>query len=160
MGESTTIVHALLTIAALLLAAIFAVTVLGRLGFLQSTLSDLIRSKTEIIQTNVKIVSGFYNESEDAYVIYVKNIGNRPITQQMLNNTDIYLGTYGAEVKLYRYGDGSVGTWTATDLNGDGIWSSGETLIIKVYTGSEVQSPVYVKIVLPTGFIDEEIIVG
>jgi flagellar protein FlaG len=160
MGESTTITHAMLTIVALVLAAVFAVAVMGRLGYLQSTLSDLVRIKTDQVQTNVKIITGFYNSTEGAYIVYLKNLGPKDIPFSVFNNTDIYLGPYGGNVLLYVYGNGSTGTWTASDIGGDNIWNAGETAIIKVYTGVEYSSSVYIKVVLPSGADFEEVIPG
>ena len=160
MGESTTIAHALLTIVAIMLATTFGVAMLGRLGYIQSAIADFFKVKTDMLRTSMRIISGFYNETEGLYVIYIKNVGTVDIMLSGMNQTDVYMGPYGGEAKLYTYGNGTSGTWTATDVNGDSVWSAGETLIIKVNTGGALGSSVYVKIVLPSGASDEAIIPG
>lgn len=160
MGESTTIAHALLTIVAITLATTFGVAMLGRLGYIQSAIADFFKVKTDMLRTSMRIISGFYNESEGLYVIYIKNVGTVDVPLSTMNKTDIYMGPYGGETKLYTYGNGSLGTWTATDVDGDDMWESGETLIVKVNTGGDLGSSVYVKIVLPSGASDEAVIPG
>ncbi len=160
MGESTTVAHALLTIVAITLATTFGVAMLGRLGYIQSAIADFFKIKTNMLRTNIRIITGFYNETEGMYVIYVKNVGAVNIPLSELNKTDVYLGPYGGEIKLYYYGNGTLGTWTASDVNKDGSWESGETLIIKVNTGARISESVYVKIVLPSGASDEAVIPG
>ncbi len=160
MGESTTIVHAILTIAGVLLASVFAVYVMGRLGYLNSVMTNIINLRTEELRIYIKILTGFYNSTEGVYVIYVKNLGDKPMPLEVLNSTDVFLGTYGEPLKLFTYGNGSVGTFTVNELDNDGIWNSGETLIFKINTGGELESPVHIKIVLPTGSTAEEVLPG
>ncbi len=162
MGEATVMVHAILTIVGIILATVFAAYVLGRMGYVNSVMSGVLNSKLEEIQSEVKIVAGFYNGSSE-YDIFVKNVGSMSIPEdQLYNKTEVYVGTYDTFSKMYLLSNiSSSSTAQLVDLNNDGVWSSGETVVIKIPPPStDTSAPVRVKIVLPSGSTAEAVLTG
>ncbi len=162
MGESTSMVHAILTITGIILASVFAAYVLGRMGYVNSVMSGVLNNKLEEIQTNIKIITGFYNQSEGKYVIYVKNIGTMDIPEsQLFNKTEVYIGSYDTYNSMYILSNISApNTASLLDIDDDTIWETGETVIIKLPISSQPTEPVRVKIALPSGAYAEEVLPG
>ncbi len=153
MGASTTIAHAVLTIAALAIAASFAFAIILKTGSLTSSISQLIFSQSNELRTDITIIDVYYSSTNSSFIIYVKNTGSLDISSTSLQQTDVYLGTYGGELKLYTYsatGGGGKWNYTETDASTTG-WSSGETIVIRVYNTTSVSTPYQVKIILPNG---------
>jgi flagellar protein FlaG len=162
MGEATVMVHAILTIVGIILATVFAAYVLGRMGYVNSVMSGVLNSKLEEIQSEIKIVAGFYNGSSE-YDIFVKNVGSVDMPEdQLYNKTEVYVGTYDTFSKMYLLSNtSSSNTAQLVDLNGDNVWSSGETVVIKIPPPStDTSAPVRVKIVLPSGSTAEAVLTG
>jgi flagellar protein FlaG len=162
MGEATVMVHAILTIVGIILATVFAAYVLGRMGYVNSVMSGVLNSKLKEIQSEIKIVAGFYNGSSE-YDIFVKNVGSVDMPEdQLYNKTEVYVGTYDTFSKMYLLSNtSSSSTAQLVDLNGDNVWSSGETVVIKIPPPStDTSAPVRVKIVLPSGSTAEAVLTG
>ncbi len=162
MGESTAIVHAILTIVGVIMASIFAAYVISRMGYVNSVLSNVLNNKLEELQTNIKIVAGFYNQTQGEYVIYVKNVGSVEISEKSLyNRSEVYIGPYNGYPRMYVISNvASSSTATIDDLDGDNIWSPGETLVIYVPYNATGLTAVEVKVVLPSGASAEEVLPG
>ncbi|MCD6324004.1 MAG: hypothetical protein J7L55_02705 [Desulfurococcales archaeon] len=162
MGEATVMVHAILTIVGIIMASVFAAYVIGRMGYVNSVMSGLLNTKLQEIQCEIKVVSGFYNGSAE-YDIFVKNVGSTDIPEsQLYNKTEVYVGTYNQLNKMYVLSNTSSNNVAQLiDLNNDGVWSSGETVIIKIPPPStDTSAPVRVKIVLPSGATAEAELTG
>ncbi len=162
MGEATVMVHAILTIVGIIMASVFAAYVIGRMGYVNSVMSGLLNTKLEEIQCEIKIVTGFYNGTGE-YDIFVKNVGSMDIPEsQLFNRTEVYVGTYSEFSKMYMLSNtSSTDTAQLVDLNNDGLWSSGETVIIKIPPPStDTSVPVRVKIVLPSGATADAVLTG
>ncbi len=162
MGESTAIVHAILTIVGVIMASIFAAYIISRMGYVNSVLSNVLNNKLQELQTNIKIITGFYNASSGYYVIYVKNVGSTEISERDLyNRSEVYIGPYNGYPKMYLISNvASSKTATLVDLNNDGVWSPGETIILKVPYNATGINAVEVKVVLPSGSYAEEVLPG
>ena len=161
MGASTTITHALLTIAAITLAAIFAFTIISKTTSLTSSISQFIFSESQNLKTSITIIEVHYDSSLSCFVIYVKNTGSYSMPLSILNETDVYLGTYGSALNLYTYNPlGGAGHWNYTQYGvNNSSWDVGETLALYLYNSTNVSPPYHVKIVLPSG-IGGEIVEG
>jgi len=162
MGESTAIVHAILTIVGVILASIFAAYVIGRMGYVNSVLSNVINSKLEELQTNIKIVAGFYNQTQGEYVIYVKNVGGIEISEtDLYNRSEVYIGPYNGYPRMFLISNVTSSTTASiVDLDGNKVWSPGETIVIKVPYNTTGLGAVEVKVVLPSGAYAEEVLPG
>lgn len=162
MGSSTVIVHGLLTIVGVILATVFGAFVVTRINYVNNALSTILNSKLQELQADVKIITGFYNSSESMYVIYVKNVGALDIPlSQLYGKTELYLSTYdGQSYFVVLSSDSGVGKCFAVELERDGVWSSGETLMIKLSFQNKPPEPVRVKLVLPSGAHTEGIVPG
>ncbi len=162
MGEATVMVHAILTIVGIVLASIFAVYVIGRISYVNSIMSGVLQGKLQELQSEIKIVAGFYNGSSE-YDIFVKNVGSESLPEdELYNKTEVYVGTYETLSKMYVLSNTSTSdSAQLVDLNNDGVWSSGETIVIKVPPpSSDTSVPVRVKIVLPSGASAEAVLTG
>ncbi|MEM3970957.1 MAG: hypothetical protein QW736_07030, partial [Fervidicoccaceae archaeon] len=152
MGESTTITHALLTIAAITIASIFAFVMLTKISALNSSISQIIYSNVNNMENSITIIDFYYNSSNQSFVVYVKNTGNADISPGFASMTDIYLGTYGFGPILYTYSSTpSPGHWTYIKLQPDISWKSGETIIMLIFNTTSISPPYSLKIVLPGG---------
>ncbi len=157
MGASTTIAHALLTIAAITIAAAFAFTMIAKTSSLTSSISQFIFSQSQNLRTSISIIEVHYDSSLACFVVYVKNTGEVDYPVTILNNTDVYLGTYGSSLTLYIYNaSGGAGYWNYTQKGViDNTWSAGETIEIHVYNQTSVEAPYHVRVVLPNGVRSE-----
>ena len=93
----------------------------------------------------------------------MKNVGSTDIPEsQLYNKTEVYVGTYNQLNKMYVLSNTSSNNVAQLiDLNNDGVWSSGETVIIKIPPPStDTSAPVRVKIVLPSGATAEAELTG
>lgn len=153
MGESTTIAHALLTIAAITIASVFAFVMLTKISSLNSSIGQFIYSNVNTVQSDLSIIDFFYNSSGNCFVIYVKNVGSTSISLSNLNLTDVYLGTYNSASLLFTYDPaGSPGHWNYTTAFSSNLtWPPGGTIIVFLYNQTAVQPPYYLKMVLPSG---------
>ncbi|MFN3267653.1 MAG: hypothetical protein ACK416_00170 [Zestosphaera sp.] len=162
MGSSTVIVHGLLTIVGVILAVVFGAFVVTRINYVNNALSLILNSKLQELQVDVKIITGFYNSSESTYVIYVKNVGalNIPLSQ-LYGRTELYLSTYdGQNYFVVLENNNETSRSSIIELEKDGVWSSGETIIIKLSFQSKPSEPIKVKLVLPSGAYTEGIVPG
>jgi len=162
MGSSTVIAHGLLTIVGVLLASIFGVYIISRVGYVNNSLSMMINSKIQELQIDVKIVAGYYNSTESKYVVYVKNVGMTSIPlNQLYGKTEIYVISYDGNTYFFKV-DSTTASNVAEvkDLNNDGEWSVGETLVFKLSFTSRPSEPLRVKLVLPSGAYTEEMLPG
>ncbi|MEM4607831.1 MAG: hypothetical protein QXV93_06655, partial [Zestosphaera sp.] len=136
--------------------------IVTRINYVNNALSSILNSKLQELQVDVKIITGFYNSSESMYVIYVKNVGtlNIPLSQ-LYGRTELYLSTYdGQNYFFVLSSESETSKSLILELERDGIWSSGETIIIKLSFQNKPSEPVKVKLVLPSGAYTEGIVPG
>jgi len=154
---STVISTAIIMIAGVLVASIFAIAIISQVGTIDSTFKSLSRNALDKMKTSIDIV--YLTVNDTYFVVYVKNIGQRSISINELNSTDIYFGN-DTKVKLYTYGTSGSNIWNYTETVSDKTWSTGETLIIRIYNSTSIEGPYYIKIVLPNGVSDEDTFTG
>lgn len=150
--------------AILIIAGVIAATMVISAIYSQVyTLDSLVRINTrvheDIAKTSIKIVHISFNKTVDQsyLVVLIKNTGLRSVTQQELTKTDVYLGTEACNM-LYLYNPSqSLGGWNyiLVDLDSDGLWTPGETVVIRVYNKTQLFYPICVKVVLPNGVSHE-----
>ncbi|PNV78654.1 MAG: hypothetical protein C0179_08570 [Fervidicoccus sp.] len=152
MGESTTITHAILTIAAVTIASIFAFVMLTKISALNSSVSQMIYSNVNSMESSVTIIDFYYSSQNQSFIVFVKNTGSMDISPSFSSMTDVYLGTYGQGSVLYTYASSpSLGHWSYTKTQPDPSWKAGETIIIYIYNTTTVLPPYQVKVVMPNG---------
>ncbi|MCI4396939.1 MAG: hypothetical protein JHC28_05210 [Thermoprotei archaeon] len=152
MGESTTITHALLTIAAVTIATIFAFTMLSKISALNNSISQMIYSNVNNMESSITIIDFYYDSQNQSFIIYVKNTGSMDISPTFANMTDVYLGTYGQGSTLYTYSsDPSPGHWTYYKTQQGDAWKTGETIIIALFNSTSISPPYQLKIIMPSG---------
>jgi len=152
LGESTTITHALLTIAAVTIASIFAFVMLTKISALNSSISQMIYSNVNSMESSITIIDFYYSPLNQSFVVFVKNTGSMDISPTFANMTDVYLGTYGQGLTLFTYSTSqSPGHWSYAKTQTDSSWKAGETIVIYIYNTTSVSPPYQVKIVMPSG---------
>jgi hypothetical protein len=156
MMVSEGVTTAILVVAGIVIAAMVASTVISQYYMIDSTIRGASRGVEDRLRTRVEVVHGAVEG--DHFVVFVKNTGRRVIAVSEVESADVYFGR--ACETLYRLGSGPR-TWSYEELYADGVWSIGETLILRIYNGTAVGPPPYcVKIVLPNGVVSEGVIVG
>ncbi len=147
---------ALLVIAGIIVASMIIGTVLTQYYIMDSTLKVSGKSLEDKLKAEIRIVHG--TPEGNNFVVFAKNVGRRIISLNELNSADVFFGKE-CEVR-YVLGAASRG-WNYEETVSDGVWSIGETLIIKIYNGTSVGNPPYcVKIVLPNGATAESTLAG
>ncbi|MEM1541811.1 MAG: hypothetical protein QW101_06545 [Ignisphaera sp.] len=161
---SETISVSIIVVAGIIIASAIATTLLVQMNTIDSVVKLSLRNTRERLETSIKIVSVALNVSRNDsgryFILYMKNIGNRDISLNNVNLIDIYIDD-GSTQRLYRYNRTcDIGCWNYTEVIVDGIWSKGETLIIKLYNGTQYKVPLNVKVVLPNSIGDEYVYSG
>lgn len=146
MGESTTITHAILTIAAILMASTFVTVILSQVNSISNALSIALKNKSDALRTSIVIIHALYVENENLIYIYVKNTGEIPFSD--LDNIDVILTDHVGSVDYYRvkreyiieYGDIR------------GVLEKGETILIILQARRPYTPPLELKLVLSNGY--------
>ncbi len=84
------------------------------------------------------------------FAIYAKNVGNLPLKD--FKYLDVYVGEY-CQAQLYSYNataDAGSGQFNLIDANGDGIWEPRETVTIKAYPTSVLNSTIFEAKIVPS----------
>lgn len=156
-----------MTIAAIIIAAVFASAVMSRIGLIQSSISNLIKESSDRLGTSVRIVHAemVSNTSGTYALVFIKNVGAKPILAASINLTDVFIGSYGGELRYCSLTGDDVldaGEWTYRELKeANGFWELGETLLVTInVTGWSLDPPYHVKVVLPSGLGDEAVFGG
>lgn len=151
MGFSLTINHVIILMSSVVMASGLSGYVMYNGSQLQNNILQAVSDAREVMSIQVEVVYATVNESTtpDSFVIFVKNIGRRSMTN--FTNLDIYVGEYG-RATLYPYksdaGPGS-GFFSLTDVDEDGDWESGETAILKAYPKSQPSGTMFEVKVVP-----------
>jgi len=153
--SSVTISEVIILIAATLLASSFAAYTVFYGNLIQNNVATSIDAVRQQMNVRVKIVYATINEIEGCYTVYAKNVGNLPLHNSSFSSIDLYVGPY-KRATLYRYNqNGGVGYFTVADSDNDGIWETGETVVLKAYYNTFSEEPLYeAKIYVPNGIGD------
>ena len=125
-----------ITVSAIILATIFTaavVTNLQQMSYIQVAMTQNIKDR---ISTKVEIV--FVTVDNDTVYIWIKNTGLNHIPHDLISRGDVYWGRKGAE-QYISYNASTPPKWLYTavnDVDNDGYWDPGETILITVYTGT------------------------
>ena len=160
MGESTVIVHGILIIVSVMLAAMLALVVFNKLGYIESIFSQAIREKADAVGLRLLMVNAYKNSTTGEIYVYVKNVGSSRFSDYQ--SIDLYLGNYTGPLDYYQFTDNttpSTGYFTISELGEqDNIWEPGETLIFLVNPSNTYGDILRVKIVLPNGVSAEDVV--
>lgn len=150
--SSTTYSEAIILIASVIAASIFAGVVLSSMGAIGSAYSSMSSNERNAMVTKIKIIYADNVDSGTVYV-YVKNVGKIALTE--LNKMDVYFGEYAA-ADYVPFNSSTPPTWSYELLGGGGAWRVGGTLRITIDYGAALRSGTYlVKVVTPSGVSDE-----
>lgn len=132
--SSVTISEVIILIAATLLAGSFTAYAIFYGNLIQNNVASSMDAVRHQMNTRVKIVYATMNESENCFIVYVKNVGSLPILRSYFTYIDLYVGPY-KRASLYTYSSSStsVGHFQVLDADRDGVWEVGETAIFKAF---------------------------
>ncbi len=158
---SEAISTAILIIAGIIVATAIASTMYSQASLMISAVRIASKISEDRVRTEIKIVHVAINSSENSshLLIFIKNIGSRGITQEEIIKSDIYIGSDTCST-IYHYSLNPVKSrfswsYTIIDINGDGVWSPGETIVLRAFNSTAINQPICVKIVLPNGVSHE-----
>jgi len=153
--------------AIILISAVIAATALTSAYMGSVTLiNDVQRSRASIIadraSTSLLIIATDYISGKALLKVYVKNIGTNDIAGGNLRLSEVYLKS-STFLQVYTYSDGGEpGTWSyqvLNDVNSDGKWGRGETLLIIINLSSPLERGTYVlSLVLHNGVEAETVL--
>ncbi len=153
-GASTVIVEALLLLTGISLAILLSSAVLSRVSILQSRFTSIFSEVVQSMSERLTYVYGTYNESENAFVIYVKNVGNYPVYD--LSRSTVLFGTVGSS-QFFPYCSSTYSScWRFVEFGtSNSVVEPTETIAIYIYNSTIIESPYYFKLVTPKGSIVE-----
>jgi len=156
MGFSSVIVEGIILVAAIIAASVFAATFMGKVFEVKDVFAQLAKKSVERLKAKAVIVYATYDKNLGCFLIFAKNVGKIPI--KPINEINVYFGTLG-EARPYTYSDTPTsGQWSFIEYGVENnIWELGETLELRVFNNTSVETPYYVKIILPQGGVAEEI---
>lgn len=150
------ITTAILVVAGVVVTAMIISTVITQYYIVDSAIRGATRGVEDRVKTRIDVVHGAMEG--DHFVVFVKNTGRRPISIEEVERSDLYFGKNCDT--LYKLGSGP-NTWSYDEVDPDGVWGVGETLILRVYNGTKIGAPPYcVKLVLPNGVSGEGVVIG
>jgi len=151
MGESATITHAILTIAAVLMASLFASVVIGQLNTLFNTISISIRSRYESYRLSVSIIHATIDKESSIIYIYVKNTGD--VAYSDLNNIDVIITDYNGKTMYYSTRLDSQHRVNYIEYGSQpGVLERGETVLLTIQLIESYTLPLEIKLVLSNGY--------
>lgn len=156
MGFSSVIVEGIILIAAVIAASVFAATFINKVFEVKDGLARLAKRNIETLKAKVVVAHAVYDSSLKCFLVFAKNVGEVPI--KPISEVSIYFGTLG-KATLYTYNSTpSSMQWTYVEHGErNGVWELGETLEFRIYNQSSIDTPYYIKIVLPQGEYSEEV---
>ncbi|PXF61301.1 MAG: hypothetical protein C4B59_04945 [Candidatus Methanogaster sp.] len=157
-GETISI--AMITIASVICAATFVTSAFPAIARTQDPLIASTDAINDRMKTDITIIHETDSSSGNIVYIWVKNVGNNRIPQNMIANSDLFFGPEGDFMRLEYNASGSISPgWNYTLENGGDKWGQGET--IKV-TANTTADPVisgteyFVKLIMYNGISDED----
>jgi|Deesub1362A_J573_1020465.scaffolds.fasta_scaffold00003_75 archaellum component FlaG (FlaF/FlaG flagellin family) len=124
-----------ITVSAIILATIFTaavVTNLQQMSYIQVAMTQNMKEK---LSTKVEII--FTTVSNDTVYVWIKNTGLNHIPHDLISRGDLYWGKKGGE-EYIPFNSTTPPTWNynaVNDVDGDGYWDPGETVLFTIYLG-------------------------
>jgi len=158
-----TISEAILLIATIIAASIFAGAAISQLYSFQNTLSQVSSKDQQLLGSSVAIIGESEAASNQIY-IWVKNTGQTSfgLNKGAQNATywDLFLTFPNQSYVRFSYDPNcSYDCWSAQILNGNGavgMWSQGETIQITLHTNSIPSGSYDVRLTLPNAITAED----
>jgi len=151
--------------AILIIAAVIAVVALINGVFpavyrLSGSVTSVTDASNDRMNTEVKIIYVCAGSGEDHSIdIFVKNTGTKTVPEGKVSYIDVYYGSASSGMTKATSSGPSYPYWDSgiTEGNGDAGWDPGETLAIRVHTGTYdfLGGRQQVKVVLANGVSDE-----
>lgn len=152
---------AILIIAGVIVATAIASAIYSQASLMGSAMRTVLKASEDRIRTEVRIVHLAVNSSGGIshLLVFVKNTGSRGVSSAELSRSDMYIGSSTCS-DAYLYSSEPVGgrpTWSFSiiDVDRDGVWSPGETAVVRIFNSTAINPPICAKIVLPNGVVHE-----
>ncbi len=153
MGVSTTITHAILTIAAVIMASLFVVGVISQLNTVMNTINIAIKTRADTYRTSISIIYAYYDDSQNKIYIYIKNTGE--LSYSDLNKSiDIFIVDANNTVDYYNlYSELRAGNANLTEYDKqDNILKPRETAEIVLLAKKTYAKPIEIRITFSNGY--------
>jgi len=156
MGFATVAAEAILLVAVIVCASIFASTITAKMIEMKQSVDVKTKDVVETAKTEVVIAYITYDDSEGCFKVYIKNVGKVPVYD--VRKFTIVFGEYG-KATLHEYSSPAIpGTWNYTEYDtANNILDVQEIISINIFNSTTLTNPCYVKIVLPNGMSVEEV---
>ncbi|MHC1628809.1 MAG: hypothetical protein ACXQTI_08265 [Candidatus Nezhaarchaeales archaeon] len=153
----TVMTEVMLTVAIATIAAFLAASFYSSMSSFYDVYRMAIGVEKEKALTNIEIIFATNVSSSEAK-IWVKNIGQKPITRSLIAKASLIFGPT-AECQLLGYNTTVAPYWTfslASDFDHDGAWDPSETIEIDVIWDTTLApGDYYVKLILYNGVSDD-----
>ncbi len=153
MGVSTTITHAILTIAAVIMASLFVVGVISQLNTVMNTINIAIKTRSDTYRTSISIIYAYYDDSQNKIYIYIKNTGEIPYSD-LNKSMDIFIVDANNTVDYYNlYSELQAGNANLTEYDKqDNILKPRETAEIVLLARKTYAKPIEIRITFSNGY--------
>ncbi|MHC1586451.1 MAG: hypothetical protein ACXQTV_02770 [Candidatus Hecatellaceae archaeon] len=150
--------EAILTIAVIVAASIFAAALTSGFQNLSDAQKKTLSKLSEEFETRIEII--FADSQSGGFKVWVKNVGCRSIPQALIGEgSDLILQKVGETSLRIPYNAAQPPTWTYTILNdgdADGDWDPHETLEISVQLGENpAEGDWLIEFTVYTGYGDQ-----
>ncbi len=158
MASASVVVEAILMIAAIITASIFASSFFTKLLELKDAMNSMVSQYRNRLKTELMIIYATYLKDRGYFAIYAMNIGKSTI---YIERISIYFGN-STLMNLYMYDYDAVlepGEWFYEEVSDhrDRLWEPGETIVIYLLNQTTITPPYIVKLVLPNGYSVNEV---
>jgi len=155
MGFSSVVVEGIILVAAVIAASVFAATFMGKVFEVKDALAQMAKRNVEHFKLKVVVVYATYNNELGCFLVFAKNVGKIPV--KPIEEVSIFFGTLGKAEPYYYNPSPTYGQWTYVEHSTvNGIWELGETVEFRIYNQTNIETPYYVKLILPQGGFAEE----
>lgn len=150
-GVSNVIAEALLLLVGVSLAALLSSAIISRMSYFQSRFSAAVSEMSQAISERLAYVYGTYVQSERAFVVYLKNVGDHPVYE--VDKSTILFGSRGSLQYIpYCSVQQSADCWKLTEFGVvNGVVDPAETVAIYIYNSTSLEPPYRFKLVTPRG---------
>jgi flagellar protein FlaG len=153
MGVSTTLTHAILTIAAVIMASLFVIGIIGQLNTVMNTINIAIKTRSDTYRTSISIIYAYYDDTNNKIYIYIKNTGEIPYSG-LNKSIDIFIVDANNVVDYYNlHSELLVGNATLTEYDAqDNILKPRETAEIILSAKKIYAKPLEIKLTFSNGY--------
>ena len=144
-------------IATIIMATVFTGAALSQLYSFQNSFKEVSIKNQEIFATSIVIIGETNASSPNRIVVWVKNTGQTPFALSGLGDNasywDVFITFPNGTYQRFTYNPtAQYNCWSVQILNGaGGVWQTGETIQLTIYTSSVPSGAYDVRLTLSNG---------